>query len=153
MQEQTQSSKWWKWLASLTMIALRTIFEMNFVEVWQSSQTCQFFLIQRSTRICVEEPKCNGQFLAIVTQMEQLLLFFHNMQNESCTRHVPCIRYEPWQFLQFCIKFNHLGVILILYIWTSLFNSIQVQPGCFFKPFSFPCHSMFSLRWLLPAAA
>jgi hypothetical protein len=46
MQEQTPSSKWWKQLASLTMIALPTIFEMNFVEVWQSLQTCRFFIIQ-----------------------------------------------------------------------------------------------------------
>jgi hypothetical protein len=29
------------------MIALPTIFEMNFVEVWQSSQTRRFFIIQR----------------------------------------------------------------------------------------------------------
>jgi hypothetical protein len=33
--------------ASLTMIALPTSFEMNFVEVWQSSQTHKFFLIWR----------------------------------------------------------------------------------------------------------
>ncbi len=44
MQEQTPSSKRWTQLASLTMIALPTIFEMNFVEVWQSSQTHRFFL-------------------------------------------------------------------------------------------------------------
>jgi hypothetical protein len=29
------------------MMALPTIFEMNFVEVWQSSQTCRFFLNRR----------------------------------------------------------------------------------------------------------
>ncbi len=46
MQEQTTSLKWWKSFASLTMIALATIFEMNFVEEWQSSQTHKFFIIQ-----------------------------------------------------------------------------------------------------------
>ncbi len=47
MQWQTPSSKWWKRLASITMMALPTIFEMNFVDVWQSLQIRRFFLIQR----------------------------------------------------------------------------------------------------------
>jgi hypothetical protein len=60
------------------------------------------------------------------------------MQNESCTRHVPCIRHEPWQFLQFCIKINHLGVILILYICTSLLIQSRCNLAVSSDLFPFP---------------
>jgi hypothetical protein len=49
------------------MIALPTVFEVKFVEVWQSSQTCRFFITH--IRSCVDEAQCNSQFLAMVTQM------------------------------------------------------------------------------------
>ncbi len=81
-------------LASLTMIALATIFEMNFMESWQSLQTQRFFTYsERSTRTCVDKPQCNSQFLAMVMQMKHLFFFFfffsHIMWNKFSIRHVP----------------------------------------------------------------
>ncbi len=73
-----------------------------------------FSYSERSIRSCVDEPKCTGQFLAMVTQMQHLLLF-HIMQNKFCTRHIPCITHKPWQSLQFCMNFHHLGVVSIPY--------------------------------------
>ncbi len=43
---------------------------------------------ERSTRSHVDEPKCNSQFLTMVTQMKYLFFIFHIMQNEFCTRYV-----------------------------------------------------------------
>jgi hypothetical protein len=48
-------------------------YEINFVKVWQSSQTSRLF-----TRRFVDEPECKGQFLTMVTQMKHLF-FFHIM--------------------------------------------------------------------------
>ncbi len=70
---------------------------------------------KRITRSCVDEPKCNSQLLTMVTQMKCLFFFFHIIQNKFRTRLVPCIMHEPWQSLQFCMNFNHLGVVSILY--------------------------------------
>jgi len=70
----------------------------NYVEVWQSSQTCnKFFLIWRGLPRVVLRPKCNSQFLVMVTQMKYLFFFFHIMQSEFHTRHVTGIMHEPWQ--------------------------------------------------------
>ncbi len=73
-----------------------------------------FSYSERSIRSCVDEPKCNSQFLAMVTQMQHLL-FFHIMQKKICTWHIPRIMHEPWQSLQFCMKFHDLWVVLIPY--------------------------------------
>ncbi len=35
-----------------------------------------FSYLKRSTRRCVDEPECNSQFLAVVTQMKYLFFFF-----------------------------------------------------------------------------
>jgi hypothetical protein len=53
-----------------------------------------FSYLEKSTRSCVHEPKCNGQFLAMVTQM-RLFFLFHIMQNKFGIRHIPCIMHEP----------------------------------------------------------
>jgi hypothetical protein len=75
----------------------------------------------------------------MVIQMKDLFFFFHIMQNKFHSRHVPHIMHQPWQSLQFCMIFNHLGVVLIIYCkcMHSLFTSIHVWLGCFFTPQSF----------------
>ncbi len=83
---------------------------------------------KRSTKSCVDEPKGNSQFLAMVTQMKYLFFFFHIIQNKFCARHVPCIMHEPWQSLQFCTNFNHLGVVSILF-YKSMHLIIHFNPG------------------------
>ncbi len=46
----------------------------------------------------------------------EIPFFFLNIiQKKFHTRHVPCVMHEPWQSLQFCINFNNLGLVLILY--------------------------------------
>ncbi len=83
---------------------------------------------KRSTKSCVDEPKGNSQFLAMVTQMKYLFFFFHIIQNKFCARHVPCIMHEPWQSLQFCMNFNHLGVVSILF-YKCMHLIIHFNPG------------------------
>ncbi len=109
------------------------------------------FYLERTTRSCVDEPKCNSQFQAIVTQMKCLFFFLHIMQNKFCTRHVPTSCMSPDNIC-------NSAWISIIWGWssssttnirTSLFTSIQVRPSCFFTPFSFPCHSTFSQRCLV----
>ncbi len=111
---------------------------------------------ERSTRSCVDEPKGNSQFLIMVTQRKYLFFFFHIIQHKFCTRYIPCAS---------CINPDNLcsfAWISIISGWswlsatnicTSSFTSIQVQPSCFFTPFSFLCRSTFSQRCLLPVAA
>ncbi len=114
MQDQTPSSKWWKWMAPLTMIALPTVFEMNSGSAAIFINPKIFSYLKRNIRSCVDELKCNRQFLDMVMQMKYHF-FFHIIQNKFCTRHIPCIMHEPWQSLQFCMNFNHLGVVSILH--------------------------------------
>ncbi len=114
MQEQTPSSKWLKWLASLSMITLLTILQINFVKVWQSSQTCRCFLIWRRVPGAVfTSPNAMASFLLWWHKWD--FFFFHIMQNKFNIRHIPCIMHEPWQSLQFCTDFNHLRAVLIIY--------------------------------------
>jgi hypothetical protein len=126
------TSTWWKSLASLTMIALSIIFVMNFVEVWQSSQTHTFFSYSEKTiRNFVDEPKCANQFLTMVTQMKSSK--FSSSSTSSWTNHivqgiVPCIMHEPLQSLQFCMNFNHLWVVLIIY-YKCMHLIIHFNPG------------------------
>jgi hypothetical protein len=39
-----------------------------------------FSYLEKSTRSCVHEPKCNGQLLAMVTQMRLFLLLPHHAE-------------------------------------------------------------------------
>ncbi len=62
----------------------------------------------------------------------------------SCrTRHIPGIMHEPWQSLQFCMNFNHLWVVSIIYYKCMHliihFNpgATQVLPHTFFFPLLF----------------
>ncbi len=88
----------------------------------------QFFsYIKRSTKSWVDEPEYNSQFLAMVTQMKYLV-FLNIIQKKFRTRHVPCIMHEPWQSLQFCINFSHLGLVLILY-HEQMHLIIHFNPG------------------------
>ncbi len=101
-----------------------------------------FSYLERSTRSCVDEPQCNKQFLAMLTKMEHLFFFFHILQNQFSISHVPHMMHEPQD--------NLCGSAQTSIIWgwswlcttnvcTSLFTSIQVQPGCFFILLSFLC--------------
>jgi hypothetical protein len=77
--EQTPSSKWWKQLASLTMMALPTIFGMKFVgsvAIFANPQI--FFLIQRGvpTRSSVDEPRCNSKFLTMMKNVMFCVIFW-----------------------------------------------------------------------------
>ncbi len=79
-----------------------------------------FYYLEGSTRSCVDEPQCNSQLLAMVTEMKHLFFFvffffFHIVLNKFSTKHVPIIMHEPWQSLPFCTVFNHLRVVLIIY--------------------------------------
>ncbi len=98
MQEQTASSKWWKQLASLGMISPSTIFEMNLMEVWQSSQTWRSFFFWS------EVP---GSVLMSPSARISFSLWWYKWNPTSCMR--------PWHSLQFHVDFNHLRVVLILY--------------------------------------
>ncbi len=51
----------------------------------------KFSYSERTTRNCVHEPKCNGQFLTMVTQMKCLFFYFHIMKNKFHKSHIPCI--------------------------------------------------------------
>ncbi len=83
---------------------------------------------ERGTRSCLNEPKCNSQFLSMVTQMKCLFFFFHVVQNKFCTRHIPGILHEPWQSLQFCMNFYHLWVVSIIY-YKCMHLIICFNPG------------------------
>jgi hypothetical protein len=45
-----------------------------------------------STKRCAEEPKCSGEFLTVVTQLEHLIFFFYMMEHKSCIWHIPCMK-------------------------------------------------------------
>jgi hypothetical protein len=151
MQEQTPSSTCWKWLASLTMMALPAIFEMNFVEVWQSSQTCRFFLSQRG------EP---GVVLMSPNAIASFSLWWHKWNtffssSTSCRTNFVQGIYQH----RACMSLNNLcssAWISIIWGWSwfsttnicnSLITSIQVWPSCFFTPFSCLCCSTFSSQY------
>jgi len=51
------------------------------------------FLFGEEYQNCVNETKCNSQFLAMVIQMKDLFFFFHIMR-------------QPWQSLQFCMNYG-----------------------------------------------
>ncbi len=138
MQDQTPSSKWWKWMAPLTMMALPTIFEMNFVEVWQSLQILKFFLIRRGVPRAV---------LMRLNAIASFSLWWHKWNNfsssstSSRTNSVqgtyPGIMHEPCQSLQFCMNFNHLGVVLIPY-YKGMHLIIHFNPGVSISLHLFP---------------
>jgi hypothetical protein len=78
----------------------------------------------------------------MLTKMEHLFFFFHILQNQFSISHVPHMMHEPQD--------NLCGSAQTSIIWgwswlcttnvcTSLFTSIQVQPGCFFILLSFLC--------------
>ncbi|CAK9213628.1 unnamed protein product [Sphagnum troendelagicum] len=45
-----------------------------------------------STKRCAEEPKCSGEFLTVLTELEHLIFFFYMMEHKSCIRHIPCMK-------------------------------------------------------------
>ncbi len=93
-----------------------------------------------STKRCGEEPKCSGEFLTVVTQLEHLIFFFYMMEHKSCIWHI----HRLWPESLFNSAWNSM-----IQGWsqsfttnvcsTSLFTSIQVQSGCFLKHLSFLC--------------
>ncbi len=116
-------------------------------------KSADFFLF-RSTKSWIDEPQCNSQFLAMVTQMKHLFFFFYVMQNKFSIRHVSLIMHEPWQSLQlqFCKDFNYLRVVLIV-CYKHMNFIIYFNPGVTqWLPLSLPCHSTFPQRCLLSAA-
>ncbi len=154
MQEQTPSSKWWKWMAPLTMFALPTIFQMNSGSVAIFTNPKIFSYLKRNTRSCVDELKCNRQFLAMVMQMKYLFFFFHIIQNKFCTRHIP--RHPAWAMSistvlhEFQSSGGGLDPLLQRY---APHYSLQSRCEHFFAPFSFLWCSTVSQRYMLPTAA
>ncbi len=156
MQEQTPSSKWWKQLAPLIMIALPTTFEMNFVDVWQSSQTHRFFLIQRGVP---------GALSTNPNAIASFSLWWHKWNAFSSSSTSCRTNFVQGTYLASWMSPDNLyssAWILVICGWsqssttnvcTSLFTSIQVRPRCFLKPFSFLCCSTLSQRCLLPTTA
>ncbi len=67
-----------------------------------------------STRRRADEPKCNRQFLTMVTQMNHLFLFIDIMQCKSGIWNKLCVVYLPCQCLQCCMDFIHLRMVLII---------------------------------------
>ncbi len=97
-----------------------------------------------ATRGCVDEPKCNSQFLAVVTQMKHLSLFFRIMQHKFSIWHRTQITHEPWQSLQLCTDFTHLRVVLIAF-YKCMHPDYSLRSRCdlafsshLFLPFNFP---------------
>ncbi len=115
------------------MIALPTIFFMNFVEVWQSTQTCRVFIIRSGAQGAVlMNPNAIASF-SLWSQTKHLFFFFfffcfHIMQKKFHIRHIPSIMHEPSQSLQFCTDFNHLRVVLII-SYKSMHLIIHFNPG------------------------
>ncbi len=64
------------------------------------------FLFGEEYQNCVDETKCNSQFLAMVIQMKDLFFFFDIMQNKFHTKHIPHIMHQPWQSLCFCMNYG-----------------------------------------------
>ncbi len=88
-----------------------------------------FSYLESSTTNYVDEPKWNSKFLGMVTQKKDLFFFlYHIMQNKFYRRHIPCIVHEPWQSLQFCMNFNHLRVVMIVY-YKCMHLIINFNPG------------------------
>jgi hypothetical protein len=140
------------------MIALLPIiFEMNFVEVWQSSQTHALFSYsEKTTRSFVDEPKCNNKFLTMVTQMTSSK--FSSSSTSSRTNLLQGMygRHELLCSSAHEFQSSGGGRDHLLQMYAPHYSlSIQVQPGYnFFAPFSIePCCSRYSQRCLLPAAA
>ncbi len=67
-------------------------------------------------------------FFAMVTQVNHLFTFFHIVQHKFHEWHIDCIMHKPWQSLQFCMDFNHLRVVLIVY-YKCIYLIIQFNPG------------------------
>jgi hypothetical protein len=102
--------------------------------------------LEWATRGCVDEPKCNSQFLTVVTQMKHLSLFFHIMQRKFSiygTEHRSLMSPDN--------LFSSARISLIWgWSWLSSTNVCTliihfdpVQPGFLFTPLSFLCHSTF----------
>jgi len=115
-------------LASLTMISLLTIFEMNFVEVWQSSHTRRFLTMQSGVSRSV---LMNNLVFTMVTQMKHLFFFLHIMQHKISIGDIPNIIIRPENL------FSSTWILIIRgWIWSSTtnecsasFTSIQARPG------------------------
>ncbi len=132
-------------LASLTMISLLTIFEMNFVEVWQSSHTHRFLTMQSGVPGSV---LMNNSVFTMETQMKHLFFFLHITQHKICIGDIPHIIIRPENL------FSSAWILIILgWIWSSTtnecsasFTSIQARPGCFFASLSFLCYSNSTIK-------
>jgi hypothetical protein len=76
-------------MASLVMIALPAINKLG-GRVPVATHPQVLGNAKWSTKRCAEEPKCNGEFLTVVTQMEHLIFFFfffYIMEHKSCIWH------------------------------------------------------------------
>ncbi len=157
MWEQIPSSKWWKWLTSLTMITLPSIFEMNFVEVWKSSQTLWSFIISSWVP---------GAVLMSPNSTASFLLRWHkwntfSSSSTSCSTNFSIYGTYSASYMSPDNLFSSAQISIIWgWSWssttnvcTSLVTSIHVQPHCFFSPLSFLCCSTFSQRCLSASAA
>ncbi len=97
------------------------------LEVWQSSQTHGFFsYLERTTRSCVDEPKCNSQFLAVVTNEIPFLLLPHRSEPISHKARTPhhtqaltisaVLHEHPWDL-----------VTWICHAWALLLNTLPAS--------------------------
>ncbi len=88
MEERTPSLKGWKQLASLTVIALPTIFQTNIVEAFAIFTNLQSLIIQSGLPGAVlMSPNAITSFNT-VTQMSHRI-FFYIMRNKFSIRHYP----------------------------------------------------------------
>jgi hypothetical protein len=110
------------------MIALPTIFEMNLVAVRQSPHTQILEKAEWSTRRHADEPKCNGQFLTVVTQMKPLLFLLYIMLNKfGYPAHTQLCSSVQTVF-QVCMDFYHLRMFLVIY-YKYMHNIIHLNSG------------------------
>ncbi len=126
------------------MIALPTTFELNFVEVWQSSQTHRFFIILSGVPGAVlMSPNAKAVSHHSDTYETPFLLYTFSIWR------LPHIVHGPWQSLQFCMDFNHLRMVLIVY-YKCLHLLIDFNPGatwlCLLTEILVASSSIFSLQ-------
>ncbi len=120
-----------------------------------------FHCSEWSTVSCVDDPQCNSQLLAMVTQMQHLFFFFHiicstNSVYEHTLHHAQALtissvlhRFQSSQAGLDCLLQTYAPHCCLQSRWTG----IQVQLSCFFTALSFLSHPTFSQRCLLPTAA
>jgi hypothetical protein len=120
MEERTPSLKGWKQLASLTMIALPTIFQTNIVEALAIFTNLQSLIIQSWLPGAVlMSPNAITSFNT-VTQMSHRI-FFYIMQNKFSIRHYP-VSYKTPENLFSSAQFLSSEVIGLLQTYVSHYS-------------------------------